>query len=466
MRVVKKHSIILTEDFKKSILHWAQQFDEVIWLDSNHHQQDHSKYKAILAVDAFTAIKTDEFNAFEKLEEYQTKTKDWLFGYLTYDIKNDVERLSSTNFDGLQFPDLYFFQPKKVFLFTEDEVEIHYLNFVDDELEADWQEITHLSKNLHYFEPDRLCEAGISNKQKKKEHESTGLHEEERRSDLMKSDKNPIKIHLRTSKDSYFEKINSMLQHIHLGDIYEANFCQEFYSENVSIDPVKTYLHLNDISKSPFATFLKLGSHFSFSASPERYIKKTGNNVISQPIKGTAKRHQNKTEDEKLKSELQKDSKERSENIMITDLVRNDLSRLAVKGSVNVDELCKVYTFEQVHQMITTISCEVKDNISPVSILKNTFPMGSMTGAPKISAMKIIEKLEDAKRGLYSGTIGYFTPDGNFDFNVIIRSILYNSENKYVSFSVGGAITAKSIPEKEYEECLLKAKAMREVLES
>ena len=151
---------------------------------------------------------------------------------------------------------------------------------------------------------------------------------------------------------------------------------------------------------------------------------------------------------------------------MITDLVRNDLSRFAVKNSVEVEELCKVYSFEQVHQMISTVACEVDENISPVSILKNTFPMGSMTGAPKISSMKIIENLEDAKRGLYSGTVGYFTPDGDFDFNVIIRSILYNSENRYVSFSVGGAITAKSIPENEYEECLLKAKAMRVVLES
>ena len=448
MRVIKNHSITLTEDFKKSILHWAQQFDEVIWLDSNHYQQNHSKYKAILAVDALTAIKTDSFNAFEKLEEYQSKTKDWLFGYLTYDVKNDVESLSSANFDNLQFPDLYFFQPKKVFLFTENEVEIQYLNFVDDEVDIDWQEIIHLSKNLHYFEPDRLCEIKGRNNIKKE------------------SDNNPIKIHLRTSKDFYFEKLHTMLQRIHLGDIYEANFCQEFYSENAKIDPIKTYIHLNNISRPPFATYLKLDKYYSFSASPERYIKKNGTKVISQPIKGTAKRHLDELEDSKLKSELQKDTKERSENIMITDLVRNDLSKFAIRDSVKVEELCKVYSFEQVHQMISTISCEVEDSISPVSILKNTFPMGSMTGAPKISAMKIIEELEDAKRGLYSGTVGYFSPNNDFDFNVIIRSILYNSENKYVSFSVGGAITSESIPEKEYEECLVIAKAMREVLES
>ena len=460
MRVVKKYSLTLSPNIKEALLHWAQQFEEVIWLDSNHHQQEYSKYKAILAVDAFTAIKTDYSNAFEQLNEYQQKTNDWLFGYLTYDLKNDVEKLRSNNFDGLHFPDLYFFQPKKVFLFSENEIELQYLNFVDDELEADWQEIVHLSENLHYFNPELLCKTGITT-------ESTRLHEEERRSELMNTNLSfPIKIKLRTSKDSYFKKLSKMLDYIYKGDIYEANFCQEFYSENATIDPVKTYLHLNEISKTPFATFLKFDNHYLFSASPERYIKKTGTKIISQPIKGTAKRHKNKEEDKLLIKALEIDEKERAENIMITDLVRNDLSKFAKKGTVKVEELCKVYTFEQVHQLITTISCEVDETVSPVTIIKETFPMGSMTGAPKISAMKIIEELEDAKRGLYSGAVGYFTPDSDFDFNVIIRSILYNKSNNYVSFSVGGAITAKSIPENEYEECLLKAKAMREVLEN
>jgi len=254
------------------------------------------------------------------------------------------------------------------------------------------------------------------------------------------------------------------LSHIHRGDIYEANFCQEFYSENSTINPVEVYQHLNEISKPPFATFLKLKDKYLLSASPERYLKKDGNNMISQPIKGTEKRAKSKEEDANLISELEKNPKERAENIMIVDLVRNDLSRSAIKGSVKVEELCKVYTFEQVHQLVSTVSCKVKNNVHPVDIIKDTFPMGSMTGAPKISAMKIMEKLEETKRGLYSGAVGYFTPEGDFDFNVIIRSILYNSTEKYVSYSVGGAITAQSIPEKEYEECLLKAKAMKQVL--
>jgi len=433
MRITKQYPVSLTDEFKTALLAWSQQYEEVVWLDSNSHKQLHSRYKAILAVDAFTAIKTDYHNAFEKLNEYQQKTKDWLFGYLTYDLKNDVESLKSQNFDGLDFPDLYFFQPKKIFLFSEVEVNILYLNMVDDELEKDWDEIVNYGTSEIYSHNKNQA---------------------------------PIKISLRTSKDSYFEKINEMLRHIERGDIYEANFCQEFFSENVTIDPVKSYVHLNAISKAPFATFLKFDKHYAISASPERYLKKVNNTIISQPIKGTAKRSDDPIEDEKMKKNLALDPKERSENIMIIDLVRNDLSRIAEKGSVEVEELCKIYTFEQVHQMISTVRCNASSETSPVEIIRKTFPMGSMTGAPKISAMQIIEELEDAKRGLYSGAVGYFTPDGDFDFNVIIRSILYNAKNNYVSYSVGSAITAKSIPENEYEECLLKAKAMREVLES
>ena len=244
----------------------------------------------------------------------------------------------------------------------------------------------------------------------------------------------------------------------------KSNFCQEFYAENTEINPLKVYQDLNNISEPPFAVFLKINHHYLLSASPERYIRKEGNKIISQPIKGTAKRLKSKFDDEKIASDLAKDAKERSENVMIVDLVRNDLSKSAIKGSVKVEELCKVYSFKQVHQMISTVVCEIDEKITPIQVLKDTFPMGSMTGAPKVSAMKIIEKYENTRRGLYSGAVGYFTPNGNFDFNVVIRSILYNQEKKYVSYSVGSAITAKSNPEKEYEECLLKAKAMKFVL--
>ncbi|PIE98544.1 MAG: aminodeoxychorismate synthase component I, partial [Polaribacter sp.] len=216
----------------------------------------------------------------------------------------------------------------------------------------------------------------------------------------------------------------------------------------------------------PFATFMRVDDNYLISATPERYIKKEGNKIISQPIKGTSKRFENQQDDEKSALELLQNEKERSENIMIVDLVRNDLSRTAKKGSVKVEELCEIYSFKQVHQLISTVVSEIEHTTHPVDVIRDTFPMGSMTGAPKVSAMKIMENLEETKRGLYSGAVGYFMPDGNFDFNVVIRSILYNFDKKYVSYSVGGAITAKSTAEREYDECMLKAKAMKQVLEN
>lgn len=430
MRTKVFHHVSNPQQFKQKLLFWSQRYDEIVWLNSNNYAGNYDDYDAVLAVDAFTSIKTDFINAFGDLKDYQASTNDWIFGYLTYDLKNSIENLKSNNFDGLGFSDLYFFQPKKLFLLKGEEVEIQYLKMVNDELKEDLINIDEIEFNGQ-------------------------THSEE-----------PVKIKLRIHKDEYFDKVGEMLGHIQRGDIYEANFCQEFYSENCRINPLETFNKLNNISKPPFATFLKIEDKYLMSATPERYIKKDGCKVISQPIKGTEKRSDNKKEDQQLALELSNDEKERSENIMIVDLVRNDLSHTAKRGTVKVEELCKVYTFMQVHQMISTITSEVDEDISPIEILKTTFPMGSMTGAPKISAMKIIEELEETKRGLYSGSVGYFKPNGDFDFNVIIRSILYNATKQYISYSVGSAITAKSNPLKEYEECLVKAKAMRQVLES
>ncbi|MBA6156025.1 aminodeoxychorismate synthase component I [Tenacibaculum sp. S7007] len=430
-RTQRNFEIENPEEFKQKLFSWSKQFETALWLDSNNYEQKYASFDCCLAVDEFTSIKTDYHGAFDKLKEYQSYTKDYLFGYISYDVKNDVEKLTSNNFDGLHFPDLYFFQPQKVIFIKGNIVEFHYLQMIDDELEEDFEEIHGINTKITF---DEL------------------------------SEENNLKIKLRIHKDEYHQKVTKVLEHIHRGDIYEANFCQEFYAENTTINPHEIYQHLNKISEPPFATFFRHENLYLLSATPERYIKKEGAKIISQPIKGTAKRLIDKIEDDKIAFDLARDEKERSENIMIVDLVRNDLSRTAKKGSVQVEELCKVYSFKQVHQMISTITSEVESTTHPVDIIKDTFPMGSMTGAPKISAMKIIEELEETKRGLYSGTVGYFTPNGDFDFNVVIRSILYNTEEKYVSYSVGGAITAKSTPEKEYEECLLKAKAMKYVL--
>ncbi len=431
LRAQHHYEISAIPNFKQKALLWAQQFDDVVWLDSNHYEQKFSSYDAVLAVDAFTSIQTDAQDSFEALKAYQTTTKDWIFGYLTYDLKNDTEALHSNNYDGLEFPELYFFQPKKLFLLKGSKVEMCYLNCVADELQQDFEAITASAYPR----------------------ETSGGH------------CGDVKIKLRIHKDEYFSKVHKILERIHHGAIYEANFCQEFYAEKTCIDPLETYENLNAISNPPFAAYVKLFDKYILCASPERYLKKEGTKVVSQPIKGTAKRSNMALEDNALKTALAKDEKERSENIMIVDLVRNDLSKTALTGTVDVAELCKIYTFDQVHQMISTVTSQVAETTHPVEVIKTTFPMGSMTGAPKISAMTIIEDLEATKRGVYSGAIGYFTPKGDFDFNVVIRSILYNDTNQYISYSVGGAITAKSEPLKEYEECLVKAKAMRQVLE-
>ncbi len=414
--------------FKQQLLLWSNAFREVVFLDSNQYHQTYTSYDCVLAIDAFTSLKTDFHHAFEELHQYQSQTNDWLFGYLSYDLKNNTEALQSTNFDGLEFPDLFFFQPKKLFLLKGNQLEMQYLKVCGHEMESDFIEIINFTMTSISHLPTSIA------------------------------------IEARISKEKYLQKVQKMLEHIQLGDIYEANFCMEFYAENAEVNPIAIYQKLNAISEPPFAVYFKNAHHYLASASPERYLKKEGEKVISQPIKGTSKRISAIDLDNKSKHDLFENPKERSENIMIVDLVRNDLSRTATKGSVEVEELCKIYTFKQVHQMISTLVSKVAHTTSPTEIIKTTFPMGSMTGAPKISAMQIIEDLEETKRGLYSGAVGYFTPNNDFDFNVVIRSILYNSDKKYLSFSVGSAITSLSEPEKEYDECLLKAKAMFDVV--
>ena len=418
----------LDNELKHKLLLWSSSYQEVVWLDSNQIPHLHNRYQAILAVDSADTFAISGHGAFQGLSDWQQARSDWSFGYLGYDLKNDLEVLKSENKDILEFPDLVFFRPKRLFLFTEEGVELYYLESIASEMQSDWEAI-----QLMEIPEDQA--------------------------------ENRIKISVGTTPDQYREKVGKLLEHIRRGDIYEANFCMEFYARSAEIDPISTFNHLNRLSSAPFSTFFRYKDCFALSSSPERFLRKQGDRLISQPIKGTRKRGKDKQEDQKLKLELEHDPKERSENIMITDLVRNDMSKIARRGSVEVDELCQVYSFEQVHQMISTVSCSIKAEYDKVEVIKALFPMGSMTGAPKIRAMEIIEELEDFKRGLYSGTIGYFDPTGDFDFNVIIRTILYNQAKHYLCLPVGSAITAGSNIDQEYAECLLKAKAMREVLE-
>jgi len=409
-------------DLKYTLLDFFKEESSLLLLDGNTSTGD--SFDWVIAAGVVDEISVGEHNAFEELQQFHQKHQDWIFGSLSYDLKNGLEKLDSRHPDGIQAPALHFFLPKYLFVFKENQLAVHH----------------HESQNE--FDLDILSRV----------FESSGI-----------AFNSTIKH--RVAKQNYIANVNRIKAHIQRGDIYEMNYCQEFYAENSTLNPLEAFRKLNSISKAPFSCYYKLGDTYLLSASPERYIKKDGANIISQPIKGTRKRGESVEEDERLKKELYEDQKERAENVMIVDLVRNDLSRIAAKNSVKVDELFGIYTFDQVHQMISTISCEVKAETTIQDILQATFPMGSMTGAPKIRAMKLIEKFEQTKRGLYSGAIGYISPEGDFDFNVVIRSIQYNTLKMYLSFMVGGAITIGSEAEMEYQECLVKAKALFEVLE-
>ena len=411
IRISKTFRLKDISSFKKKLLKWSEKSATSVFLNSNNHKSQINNYEAILALDSYSETLYTRKNSLNKLDDFLKNTQDWVFGYLSYDLKNELENLESKNIDSFDLPNLFFFQPKKIWLVSNSNVEALYLD--GNEIDNDWIEI------------------------------------------------NEINLSIKFSKSN---KIKLLLDHINRGDIYEANFCMEWFSQNANIIPSEVYVKLNKISKTPMSAFFKNKNLNLLSSSPERYIKRIKDRVVSQPIKGTSRRDLNEIVDSKLMKELEANIKERSENIMIVDLIRNDLSRFSIPGSVIVKELCKVYPFKQVHQMISTVESKIKSDLSSSEIIKHTFPMGSMTGAPKVKAMKIIEDLEVSARGLYSGALGYIKPSGDFDFNVVIRSLIYDTDTKYLSFHVGSAITSKSKISSEYDECLLKAEAMISVL--
>ena len=430
---MRKRKLYIIEDieiFKKKLLIWSKQFARLAIFDSNTISNQnktkfgYSNFDTIAGVGCLKEIISNE-NSFENFENFSKKINDWLFGYFSYDLKNITENLESKNFDGLKFPELHFFQPQFVFCFSGKSIQILFSEAINNENDIDsiFEEINKLE----------LKDSKITSS---------------------------VSIKKRISKGLYIEIIEKLKKHIKRGDIYEINFCQEFYSENAEINPYHLFSILKNISPTPFSCFYKFDDKYLISASPERYLKKSGDKIVSQPIKGTIRRGKTIVEDKQLMEKLHSDRKERAENIMIVDLVRNDLSRTARKSSVEVEELCGIYSFAQVHQMISTVVSKLHPKSSFIDVIKYSFPMGSMTGAPKIRAMELIEQYEKTKRSLYSGAVGYISPARDFDFNVVIRSFLYNKSEKYLSFQVGGAITDKSVPENEYEECLLKAKAM------
>jgi para-aminobenzoate synthetase component I len=413
--------------FRQKALHWAAAFPLCSVLDSNDYQKDkYHRFDLLIAVGTEVCLSTSAtLSSFDQLKIRHQQTPDWLFGYLSYDLKNEVEQLTSENQNPLQWPDMLFFQPSVVLTFSGNTVGIHSLE------EAPQTHFQQIGNQIVGIESKKIPMPNIQ----------SGM-----------------------TKDHYLRSVEAIRQHIIAGDIYEMNFCQAFFAENYEVDTLLLFQELNAIAKAPFAAFFRYQDAYLCCASPERFIQKRGDLLISQPIKGTIARGKTVEEDRRFQQDLHVSEKDRAENVMIVDLVRNDFARSCLPGSVKVDELFAIYPFEQVSHMISTVSGQLRKEVHFVDAIKNAFPMGSMTGAPKVMSMELIEQYEKHRRGLYSGALGYISPEGDFDFNVVIRSILYDAAKKYLSFQVGGAIVYDSVPEKEYEECLLKAKGMLKVL--
>ena len=434
-KLAESTTFTLTDEaaFRLRALEWAGQFGVVCLLDSNGYSQD--KYTSldwVLAIDTLDFI-SDRVNSFEALKDFINTAEDKVFGFLTYDLKNQIEHLSSSNIDNLDFPPLYFFKPRYI-------------------IEVKGGKVTF---NRNYPESFDLYERIMAGD------EGRGARDN---APPLTVDRRPLTLTSRTSMNNYLTNVRSIKDQIKAGDFYEMNYCCEFYAEQSCIDPLTVFNKLNERSKAPFSSFFKLNDKYLLCSSPERFLKKVGNKVISQPIKGTIRKGRSEEENKQLQDELGNSEKERAENVMIVDLVRNDLAKNAKPGTVKVEELFGIYEFPTVHQMISTVTAELKEGVHPVDVIRDAFPMGSMTGAPKVEVMKNIEAYEDQKRGLYSGSVGYLTPDSDFDLNVVIRSVFYNEAKEYVSIQVGSAITYDADPDAEYDELLLKAKGMLDAL--
>jgi len=416
--------------WQQQALQWAtERFGYVAYFNGNPGEASSQAYPYgpfpnRLAAGCYQSVSFSGKDTFGALDEALRFQPDYWIGYFAYDLKNELETLQSRHANRLGMPDACFFRPRHLIDFGPDSLTIRTL----DDPRAILEEIRHTPL------PGQPAPSAR------------------------------IRLRSRVSRETYLQTVRAIQEHILDGDVYELNYCQEFYAEEADLDPLATFRALSERSPVPFATFLKIGENYLMGASPERFLKKWGQKLIAQPIKGTIRRGETPEEDDRLKTALRTSEKEQAENLMIVDLMRNDLARSAQTGSVGVDELFGIYSFRQVHQMISTVTASLRADCTPTEPIRNAFPMGSMTGAPKVRAMELIDQYEASRRGLYSGAVGFFTPDGDFDFSVVIRSLLYNARRRFLSFSVGSAITYDAIPEAEYAECLLKARALMEIL--
>jgi para-aminobenzoate synthetase component 1 len=397
--------------WKEKLLYWAEgKFPFFALTQGNGHEYPQQAFDSYFF--AGTSLLTEE-------EVWQNQL--FKVGIIGYEFKNRIENLESNNPAFFDLPELCFFEPNLIFkidkhgIFAREKISSEILEEIESQILPE--------------DPSVTCT-----------------------------------IFPQISRESYLTSIRNIQIEIREGNTYEANFCQAYAGEFETWDPIAAFLRLNELSAMPFAALFKANNQWLVSASPERFLKKKNSKLIAQPIKGTVKRGLTSAEDAANREKLLSSEKERAENLMITDLMRNDLARVSKTGSVQVEELFGIYPFPRVLQMISTVSSELKSQATLKEIIEATFPMGSMTGAPKISTMRLIDREESFKRGWFSGAFGWVDEQGDFDFSVVIRSIIADLEAKKLYFGVGSAITIDASAEQEYEECELKAQAILELL--
>jgi para-aminobenzoate synthetase component I len=421
------------------MLTWAAHVGIFCFLDNHSYPAGIGPgFECLLAVGAIDSLEAPAGQAFPRLKEWALNHGEWLFGHFAYDLAQETEPGSPPRPqkpDPVGFPDLFFFVPEILIELRAQDIRIG--NHQGDQ-EAIWRQIQATSVDPASASCPALTEPPLA----------------------------PIPSFIpRFTPDEYRERVVDLQRHILRGDCYEVNFCQEFFSQPAGLDPLAAWWSLSQASPNPFSCFYRLNDSHLLCSSPERYLKKTGNQLFSQPVKGTSVRYPDRpAADSASARDLFESAKDRSENVMVVDLVRNDLSKICLPGSVRVEELYGIYPFPQVYQMISTITGTFLPELHWTDAIRETFPMGSMTGAPKHGVVALIDKYERSRRGIFSGAVGYVTPEGNFDFNVVIRSLLYNRANRYLSYLVGSGITFYSDPQAEYEECLVKAAGILKAL--
>lgn len=410
------------------MLNWCTQFNIFAFLDNHQYVSDEHQYDLIAGCGATSIISVNAGNALGQLQSFLDEHKDWCFGHLGYGLMQETEKVSSKHSSFL-FPDLGFFIPEILLFLSNNQLSIGSLK---EHPATIWQQLNEI---------DLFSKSS--------------------------AELSPVSIHCPVKKQEYIDIVQRLKDHIQRGDCYEINYCLPFYADHVFIDPVAIYTELTSFSPNPFSAFYKWNDQYLFCGSPERFLSRQGNKLLSQPMKGTISRN---IEDEQMdllqKKKLAESSKDQSENVMVVDLVRNDLSKVCKEGTVQAVALFDVQTFPYVHQMISSVTGEIKEEVTFSEIIRALFPMGSMTGAPKKRVLELIDQYEVTARGLFSGSVGYIKPNGDFDFNVVIRSLFYDEANQRLSFFAGSGITYMSDPENEYEECLLKTEAIRRVLKA